>query len=74
MKNDRQIVEIFRERYELTNFFLRKKIPHNQNSSETSCNSRLEILFLHKLNIFLWPPPKSMTNDVYLTPIEENLH
>ena len=34
----------------------------------------LEILFLHKLNIFFMAPPKSMTNDVYLTPIEENLH
>ena len=34
----------------------------------------LEILFFYLLNIFFWPPPKSMTNDVYLTPIVENLH
>ena len=44
MKNDRQIVEIFRERYELTNFFLRKKIPHNQNSSETSDEYQLKYI------------------------------
>ena len=40
MKNDRQIVEIFRERYKLTNFFLGKTILHHQNSSETSYSSR----------------------------------
>ena len=40
MKNDWQIVEIFRERYELTNFFLGKTILHHQNSSETSYSSR----------------------------------
>ena len=35
---------------------------------------KLEILFFTMLNIFFMTPPKSMTNDVYLTPIEENLH
>ena len=34
----------------------------------------IEILFFHMLNIFFMMPPKSMTKDVYLTPIEENLH
>ena len=34
----------------------------------------LEILFFPKLKKKLTAPPKLMTNDVYLTPIEENLH
>ena len=34
----------------------------------------LENLFFPKLKKKLMAPPKSMTNDVYLTPIEENLH
>ena len=34
----------------------------------------LEILFFPKLKKKFVAPPKSITNDVYLTPIEENLH
>ena len=34
----------------------------------------VEILFFPKLKKKFVAPPKSITNDVYLTPIEENLH
>ena len=37
---DKLLKYLFRERYELTNFFLGKTILHHQNSSETSCTSR----------------------------------
>ena len=34
----------------------------------------LEILFLHKVNIFFTAPRKSMINDICFTLIEGNLH
>ena len=64
------------KKYQVQIFFslCKKNLPKRPILEPKICIGRLEILFLHNLDIFLWPPPKSMTNDVYLTPIEENLH